>query len=141
MYRLYITEARRVNYIDKAIHDRLDSAYIGTTATLIPGNRQTASLAGQPTLRRLQWSCTRRITHTPQRYRKLLISVQAGGHAPLRTCYQLVERGWVISCGGDWGSRRVYAGFGDLEITVSGSRGPAFTVYCGWSGCRSSGNP
>jgi hypothetical protein len=53
VYRLYITEARRVNYIDKAIHDRLDSAYIGTTATTIPGNCQTASLAGQPTLRRL----------------------------------------------------------------------------------------
>lgn len=70
----------------------------------------------------LLWSCTRRITHTPQRYRKLLISVQASGHAPLRTCCQLVERGWVISCGGDWGSRRAYAGFGDFEITVSGNR-------------------
>jgi hypothetical protein len=50
VYRLYITEARRVIYIDKAIHDRPDSAYIGTTATTIPGNCQTASLAGQPTL-------------------------------------------------------------------------------------------
>jgi hypothetical protein len=86
--RLYITEARRVIHIDKAIHDRPDSAYIGTTATTIPGNCQTASLAGQPTMHWLQWSCTRRITHTPQRYRKLLISVQASSHAPLRTCCQ-----------------------------------------------------
>ena len=39
---------------------------------------------------------------------------------PCALAASLVERGWVISCGGDWGSRRVYAGFGDLEITVSG---------------------
>jgi len=35
----------------------------------------------------------------------------------------------------------MYAGFGDLEITVSSSRGPAFTRYSGWSGCSGSGNP
>jgi hypothetical protein len=60
---------------------------------------------------------------------------------PCALAASLVERGWVISCGGDWGSKRVYAGFGDLEITVSGSKGPAFNRYSGWSGCRSSGNP